>query len=95
VTISGYGVPYPGDAAGNWFAASDKRLALMSQVTGNKSPTELGAIYAQDKKLSMQEAQYKFQYDYTTAWQDSNLQHRKDEVKKSKARLDAGVLFGY
>lgn len=95
MTISGYGVPYSGDAAGNWFAVSDKRLALMSKVTGNESPSELGAIYAQDKKLALQEAQYKIEYDYTTAWQDANRQHRKDNVKKSRARLDSGVLFGY
>ena len=93
MSIQGFGV-YNGNAANDMFSIADKRLALMSQVTGNESPDQLGAIYSQDKSLALQEANAQTTYDYTTAWQDSVQQHKKKDVQHRRDQLNNGVIFG-
>jgi hypothetical protein len=93
VTFPGVGFPYPSDSASDWFSIADKRLALMSRVTGRESPAELGAIYAYDKQLSIQEAQAKVKYEYTSQWQDSIKLMQKKESERRQRMIDNGVIF--
>lgn len=95
MTFYGYGVglPYTSNAAGDWFGVMDKRLELMSQMTGNETPDQLAAINALDKQYAIQEAQAKVEYEYTQNWIEANDKQRKKNGEQKRNLFNMGAIF--
>lgn len=80
-------------SAGQWFGASDARMALGNRVTGNETPAQLAAIQQQDKALELSQAKGKINYEYSTAMQDAADRRRLKNSERRRNLLQMGAIF--